>query len=126
LQPAVEIFSFFAIGTSFIGFVLGLSDFLADLLKMPSGQEKRQPLPYLLTLVPPYALALTNPEIFYKALDFAGAYGGKLPLDSLPFSFLPIPFFFSFFFLFVAMKWICAWPFKHLPVLFSFDWLCSS
>ncbi|GAQ79764.1 Tryptophan or tyrosine transporter protein [Klebsormidium nitens] len=73
--PAVEIFSFFAIGTSFIGFVLGLSDFLADLLKLPSGQEKRRPLPYLLTLIPPYALALTNPEIFYKALDFAGAYG---------------------------------------------------
>ncbi|RLN19761.1 tyrosine-specific transport protein isoform X4 [Panicum miliaceum] len=30
--PIVEVFSFLAIGTSYIGFVLGLSDFLADFL----------------------------------------------------------------------------------------------
>jgi hypothetical protein len=30
LQPIVEAFSFLAIGTSYIGFILGLSDFLAD------------------------------------------------------------------------------------------------
>ena len=30
LQPIVEAFSFLAIGTSYIGFVLGLSDFIAD------------------------------------------------------------------------------------------------
>ncbi|CAL9156903.1 unnamed protein product [Musa hybrid cultivar] len=45
--PIVEVFSFFAIATSYIGFVLGLSDFVSDLLKLPSGQSK--PLPYLLT-----------------------------------------------------------------------------
>ncbi|KAL6896940.1 hypothetical protein ACP4OV_007512 [Aristida adscensionis] len=71
--PIVEIFSFLAIGTSFIGFVLGLSDFLADLLKLPSGQNK--PLPYIITLVPPLILSLLDPEIFFKALDFAGTYG---------------------------------------------------
>jgi len=73
--PIVEAFSFLAIGTSYIGFVLGLSDFLADLLKLPSGQNK--PLPYLLTLLPPLLLSLLDPEIFFKALDFAGTYGGK-------------------------------------------------
>ncbi|KAG2638895.1 hypothetical protein PVAP13_2NG622800 [Panicum virgatum] len=71
--PIVEAFSFLAIGTSYIGFVLGLSDFLADLLKLPSGQNK--PLPYLLTLLPPLFLSLLDPEIFFKALDFAGTYG---------------------------------------------------
>ncbi|CAL9777375.1 unnamed protein product [Musa acuminata subsp. burmannicoides] len=45
--PIVEVLSFFAIATSYIGFVLGLSDFVSDLLKLPSGQSK--PLPYLLT-----------------------------------------------------------------------------
>ncbi|KAI5008633.1 hypothetical protein ZWY2020_009681 [Hordeum vulgare] len=71
--PIVEAFSFLAIGTSYIGFVLGLSDFIADLLKLPSGQNK--PLTYLVTLFPPLVLSLLDPEIFFKALDFAGTYG---------------------------------------------------
>ncbi|KAM7528515.1 hypothetical protein LguiB_031925 [Lonicera macranthoides] len=71
--PIVEVFSFLAIATSYIGFVLGLSDFLADLLKFPSGRNS--PLPYLLTLIPPLILSLLDPEIFFKALDFAGTYG---------------------------------------------------
>jgi len=44
-------------------------------LKLPSGQNK--PLPYLLTLLPPLLLSLLDPEIFFKALGFAGTYGGK-------------------------------------------------
>lgn len=138
LQPIVDVFSFLAIATSYIGFVLGLSDFVADckyfpslllvllivwywhchyqvlfeikqnytiqehtdcitdyiflfpfllfslfllsgkfaVLRLPSGQSK--PLPYVLTLLPPLVLALLDPEIFFKALDFAGTYGGTL------------------------------------------------
>lgn len=48
------------------------------MLKLPSGQNK--PLPYLLTLVPPLVLSLLDPEIFFKALDFAGTYGGNFPM----------------------------------------------
>ncbi|XP_048136824.1 tyrosine-specific transport system isoform X1 [Rhodamnia argentea] len=80
--PIVEVFSLLAIATSYIGFVLGLSDFLADLLKLPSGQNK--PLPYLLTLVPPLILSLLDPEIFFKALDFAGTYGVLVLFGILP------------------------------------------
>ncbi|KAL3752219.1 hypothetical protein ACJRO7_012951 [Eucalyptus globulus] len=80
--PIVEVFSLLAIATSYIGFVLGLSDFLADLLKLPSGQSK--PLPYLLTLVPPLILSLLDPEIFFKALDFAGTYGVLVLFGILP------------------------------------------
>ncbi|KAK1277552.1 hypothetical protein QJS04_geneDACA003642 [Acorus gramineus] len=80
--PIVEIFSFLAIATSYIGFVLGLSDFLSDLLKLPSGQNK--PLPYLLTLLPPVVLSLLDPEIFFKALDFAGTYGVLVLFGILP------------------------------------------
>ncbi|XP_057515526.1 uncharacterized protein LOC130797061 [Amaranthus tricolor] len=80
--PIVEIFSLFAIATSYIGFVLGLADFLADLLKLPTGQSK--PLPYLITLFPPLLLALLDPEIFFKALDFAGTYGVLVLFGVLP------------------------------------------
>ncbi|KAJ0978930.1 hypothetical protein J5N97_014404 [Dioscorea zingiberensis] len=80
--PIVEVFSFLAIATSYIGFVLGLTDFVSDLLKLPAGQSK--PLPYLLTLVPPLVLALLDPEIFFKALDFAGTYGVLVLFGLLP------------------------------------------
>jgi hypothetical protein len=36
-------------------------------------------LTYLVTLFPPLVLSLLDPEIFFKALDFAGTYGGKDP-----------------------------------------------
>uniref|UniRef100_A0A803PY02 Tyrosine-specific transport protein n=1 Tax=Cannabis sativa TaxID=3483 RepID=A0A803PY02_CANSA len=71
--PIVEAFSLLAIATSYIGFVLGLSDFLADLLKLPA--DRGSPVPYILTLFPPLALSLLDPDIFFKALDFAGTYG---------------------------------------------------
>ncbi|XP_042394488.1 tyrosine-specific transport protein-like isoform X2 [Zingiber officinale] len=80
--PIIEVFSFFAIATSYIGFVLGLADFIADLLKLPSGE--RIPLPYLLTLFPPLVLSLLDPEIFFKALDFAGTYGVLVLFGVLP------------------------------------------
>lgn len=78
----VEVFSLLAIGTSYIGFVLGLSDFLTDLLKLPSGQNR--PLPYLLTLTPPLILSLLDPDIFFRALDFAGTYGVLVLFGILP------------------------------------------
>ncbi|KAI5673501.1 hypothetical protein M9H77_13865 [Catharanthus roseus] len=80
--PIVDTFSLLAIATSYIGFVLGLSDFMADLLKLPSGQSS--PLPYLLTLIPPLVLSLLDPEIFFKALDFAGTYGVLVLFGILP------------------------------------------
>ncbi|KAK9053478.1 hypothetical protein SSX86_030112 [Deinandra increscens subsp. villosa] len=78
----VGAFSLLAIATSYIGFVLGLSDFLSDLLKLPS--DKNRPLPYLLTLFPPLILALLDPDIFFKALDFAGTYGVLVLFGVLP------------------------------------------
>ncbi|KAE9462087.1 hypothetical protein C3L33_05996, partial [Rhododendron williamsianum] len=80
--PIVQVFSLLAIATSYIGFVLGLTDFLADLLKLPSGQSR--PLPYLLTLIPPLVLSLLDPDIFFKALDFAGTYGVLVLFGILP------------------------------------------
>ena len=74
VAPLIDAFSFLAIATSFIGFILGLADFWADRLQLPSGA--RQPLPYLLTLAPPLALAFAlGPAVFLDALDVAGTYG---------------------------------------------------
>ncbi|KAI7756457.1 hypothetical protein M8C21_010888, partial [Ambrosia artemisiifolia] len=80
--PIVGAFSLLAIATSYIGFVLGLSDFLSDLLKLPS--DRNRPLPYLLTLFPPLILSLLDPDIFFKALDFAGTYGVLVLFGLLP------------------------------------------
>jgi hypothetical protein len=72
-DPAVNVeisaFSFLAVATSFIGFVLGLTDFFAGALGLPS---RRAPLPYLLALAPPVALAVSFPGIFLQAIDTAG------------------------------------------------------
>lgn len=83
IGPSIEVFSLLAIATSYIGFVLGLADFLSDLIKVPSGRA-RQPLPYILSIVPPLVLALLNPDIFFKSLDFAGTYGVLVLFGILP------------------------------------------
>ncbi|KAL4437968.1 hypothetical protein ABPG77_004189 [Micractinium sp. CCAP 211/92] len=81
VAPLLDSFTFLAIATSFIGFVLGLSDFIADALKLPTG---RQPVPYLLTLVPPLVLALSFPDVFFSALEFAGTYGVLVLFGLIP------------------------------------------
>lgn len=78
LANLVTTFSSLAIVTSLIGFVYGLLDAWTDVMGVPRtgvtyGKEKS--LLFGLIFVPPLALALTDPEIFYKALDYGGAFG---------------------------------------------------
>ena len=81
----VEAFSFFAITTSFIGFVLGLSDFLADGLGWRSAEKgKNDPRTFALALVPPTVFALSNPDVFLSALDTAGTFGVLTLFGCLP------------------------------------------
>jgi tyrosine-specific transport protein len=65
--------------------IIHFVDFFFTVLNLPTGQNR--PLPYILTLIPPLILSLLDPEIFFKALDFAGTYGGiaKCSSFSLPF-----------------------------------------
>jgi hypothetical protein len=78
---AVDAFALLAVATSYIGFVLGLSDFFADALAqsgpafaaLPPAARKAAPL--LLTLLPPLAAAVTYPDAFFAALEFAAIYG---------------------------------------------------
>jgi len=71
-------FSMLAVITSLIGFTYGLLDAWTDVLKLPSeGKEfeRWKSGLYGLVFVPPLALAVANPDIFYSALDYAGAFG---------------------------------------------------
>jgi len=69
----ISAFSLLAVATSFIGFVLGLVDFIGDGMKMPTNT--RNALPFIVTLFPPAVFALGYPDIFLQALEYAGTYG---------------------------------------------------
>jgi tyrosine-specific transport protein len=77
----VTVFSEAAVITSFIGFVIALMEFFADMFP---GRSKKDPWLYLLVLLPPLLIALGNPGIFLNALDAAGAYGITLMFGILP------------------------------------------
>ena len=42
-------------------------------LQLPAGRQ--QVLPYALSVGPPLLLALSFPDLFFRALDVAGTYG---------------------------------------------------
>lgn len=65
-----QIFSFFAITTSFLGVSLSLRDFLADGLKM----GKKKLLLTIATYLPPLFFVFVYPRAFIMALDFAGIF----------------------------------------------------
>uniref|UniRef100_A0A7S0N4E9 Thiamine phosphate synthase/TenI domain-containing protein n=1 Tax=Pyramimonas obovata TaxID=1411642 RepID=A0A7S0N4E9_9CHLO len=95
-----QVFSFFAIATSFLGVCLGCVDFTKDLLfrEMPKeeeGEKQKKPSPrgsvnlrsiavrapwikrlvaLLTVLLPPYFIAVTCPQIFFVALEFSGVF----------------------------------------------------
>ncbi len=78
-----QFFAFFALTTSFLGVTLGLSDFLADGLKIKKTARGRLLL-CALVFIPPLILADLHPTVFLQALKFAGGYGCALLLGVLP------------------------------------------
>jgi len=78
LGTLLTTFSSLAVVTSLIGFVYGLLDALTDVLDLPregrSYEEWKAPL-FGLVFVPPLVLALSDPGIFFTALDYGGAFG---------------------------------------------------
>jgi len=86
----VSVFSEVAIATSFIGFVLGLLNVFEDIFTSMTtssssiaGQGPRGGF-FLLILVPPLALSLLDPNIFFNAIDVAGAYGNSILFGIIP------------------------------------------
>jgi tyrosine-specific transport protein len=80
---AVDAFSLLAVATSFIGFVLGLSDFFTDALS-GAPRRVRRVVPLAATLLPPLGAALTYPDAFFGALEAAGVYGVATLFGVLP------------------------------------------
>lgn len=84
LGALVSIFSEFAIVTSFIGFVYGLSEFFKDTNIISQNESNKRLSLMGLVLVPPMSLSTLNPSLFFTALDYAGTFsisvlGGILP-----------------------------------------------
>lgn len=79
----VQGLGFFAILTSFLTQSHTLSDFLTDGLKL-NESKKHQVLALILTLIPPLILAILNPDVFYKALNFAGGICTVILFGILP------------------------------------------
>ena len=78
-----QAFGFCAITTSFLGVTLGLFDFLSDGLKLPK-KGKNKLLLYVFVYLPPTVIAMLNPDIFLRALGYAGGIGCALLLGLFP------------------------------------------
>ena len=73
----LSIFSEFAIVTSFIGITYGLTDFFQDISTITKSEISRLPL-YSLVLLPPLSLGTFNPNIFFHALEYTGAFSASI------------------------------------------------
>lgn len=67
-----HLFTSICMFTSFIGVALGLSDFLADGIKV--NKDENKPLIHGVTFIPPLLITLFYPKIFITALSFAGIF----------------------------------------------------
>ncbi len=77
----VQFFSFFALFTSFITVSFSFVDFLRDGFTKPPREFTLAAL----ALIPPFAISLTFPELFLKALSFAGGF-----VDTILFGIIPV------------------------------------
>ncbi len=86
-SPAISIFSqglaFFAILTSFLAQALSLVHFLADGFKINYKKQESVGL-CILALGPPLLLSLIYPQLFFKALNFAGGICAVVLFGILP------------------------------------------
>jgi len=87
MSPSVRIFSqglaFFAILTSFLAQALSLVHFLADGFKINYKKQENFGL-CILALLPPLILSIIYPQLFFKALNFAGGVCAVILFGLLP------------------------------------------
>ncbi|MCX6989958.1 MAG: amino acid permease [Chlamydiae bacterium] len=86
-SPWISLFAeglaFFAILTSFLAQSLSLVHFLADGFKV-TKEKKESVLLCILALAPPLLLSLIYPQLFFKALNFAGGICAVILFGILP------------------------------------------
>lgn len=83
LVKFTHFFAFFAIVTSFLAQGLSLTHFIADGLKITLSKSHNLWL-CALALLPPFLLAMAYPNIFFKALNFAGGICAVILFGILP------------------------------------------
>jgi tyrosine-specific transport protein len=83
IKIGAEGLAFFAILTSFLSQALSLVHFLADGFKVHSLKHESFSL-CLLALLPPLFFALCYPQLFFKALNFAGGICAVVLFGILP------------------------------------------
>ncbi len=83
INSVAQVFTLFAITTSFLAQSLSLVDFLADGLKIPKVKQGRLAL-VALTLIPPFALAFIYPGIFIRMLNIAGGFSAVILFGLMP------------------------------------------
>jgi tyrosine-specific transport protein len=86
VQLIVNAFTFFALVTSFLAIAVSFVDFFKDGLKSSPSSRRRthEILIYGLVFAPPLIFSLAYPNLFLKALDFAGGI-----IDVVLFGILP-------------------------------------
>lgn len=82
-NSCMQVFSFFALTTSYLGISWGLFDFLADGLQVKKIGKNRLWL-WLLVTVPAFLISLVNSRAFIGALEITGAYGDTILNGILP------------------------------------------
>lgn len=78
LSTLVASFSTLAVVTSLIGFTYGLVSAWTDVFQLPTEGprfEKWKLVLFAAVFIPPLALSVADPDIFYNALDYGGAFG---------------------------------------------------
>lgn len=71
VKQCLNLFSYMALASSFLGVTLGLFDFIADFFKFKDNNQGRLKSA-LITFIPPTLLALYYPDGFIHAIGFAG------------------------------------------------------
>ena len=86
LSTAVQIFSFSAVVTSFVGFYYGMRGYVKDVLveSSVSSLADDERILAAAVLVPPSILAAVDPTLFLPALDAAGTFGITLLFGIIP------------------------------------------
>jgi tyrosine-specific transport protein len=84
LTHTIDLFSFFAITTSFLAIALSITDFLADGLKMPKDKPLNRFILCMIVLIPPFFFALSDPNLFFIALKRAGGIGAVILFGVIP------------------------------------------
>lgn len=132
-----QVLAFFAILTSFIAQSLSLVHFLADGLRIPYKKKENGWL-CMLALLPPMILSIIYPQLFFKALNFAGGVCtvilfGVIPVGMVwvgryrrvaPSTYevpggrltLAVVFLFSLFVLFLQLSTMCGASFIPSPI----------